>query len=222
LIQIIFVILLVAGVIILALIGLYWLYKEQVAEPKKLVDVLKEALGGNKADVQAIEPARDEAAAITTAGEKIIMVRKYGHDAEDIKATFKDLKHLSGAEIFVDNKVLARTQRGGAQKMIDEIPRDLAKVSVRLMYDTPADPSFEIIIWSPNDKRTAMAEGPVAAFETARKWFYVVDAYLRKPAPAPVTVVAAPPPSAPEDPTPPPGKKPEVDILNAPLVPYTH
>jgi hypothetical protein len=113
------------------------------------------------------------------------------------------------------------------------------RVTMRLIFDDPSDPDFELVLWDPHDNLTARAEGPRAAMNNARKWFYHVEAVLRRTISAPQPVVGAPPAAAPVRladfvPAPPAAPPPmltaaahtalpakqEGDVLNAPIIPY--
>jgi hypothetical protein len=219
---------------------LYRIYETRVEEPKKLEDEVKEALGGAKAEVESIEPVRKAAAAMSYIGNKVVIVRNFGK----LPTRTYTISELFGMEVFVDGKVFARVVRGGSAKPldtgsykpIDEISPAVQTVVMRLIFDDPVHPFYELVIWDPNDALTARAEGPRAAFAKARDWFYHIETILRRPSPkdianippiAPIpepAKVAAPAPklSAPENPVPvpAPAPKPDGDVLNAPLIPY--
>ncbi|HVZ30428.1 MAG TPA: hypothetical protein VG839_08545 [Asticcacaulis sp.] len=218
---------------------LYRIYETRVEEPKKLEDEVKEALGGAKAEVESIEPVRKAACAISYAANKVVIVRNFGKLPTRIYA----VSDLYGMEVFVDGKVFARVVRAGSNKpldsgsykAIDEISPDVLRVTMRLIFDDPSHPDYELVLWDPNDALTARAEGPRAALQTARKWFYHIEAVLRRPAakdlanlppitpaPEPAKVAAPAPAAALESPAPAPlpAPKPDGDVLNAPLIPY--
>ena len=236
-----FVILSAAALAILVI--LYRIYETRVEEPKKLEDEVKEALAGAKAEVESIEPVRKAAMAISYAGNKVVIIRNFGKLPPRIYTVDK----LVGIEVFVDDKVAARVMRAGPHMMLDDIAPQVHRVAIRLIFDDPSHPDYELVLWDPHDALTARAEGPRAAMETARKWFYHVEAILRSTirpprpvtgappaaAPVPVSIVAEPPPvpttpppvpepakiaSAPVPALPP--AKAEGDVLNAPLIPY--
>eukprot|EP01042_Synura_sphagnicola_P013327 gene13327-16921_t len=149
------------------------------------------------------------------------------------------MNELLGIEIFVDDRVIARVMRSGPHKMFDDIAPVVNRVTMRLIFDDPSDPDFELVLWDPHDALTARAEGPRAAMNNARKWFYHVEAVIRRPMTNPIAQTKTPPPSLPPlpdmvaapqpafEPPPPaaaspasPPRKTEGDILNAPLIPY--
>ena len=227
------------------LVILYRIYETRVEEPRKLEDEVKEALAGAKPEVESIEPVRKAALAISYASNKIVIVRDFGKKPPRIYTIDK----LVGIEVFIDDKVVARVMRAGPHKMLDDVAPQVHRVMIRLIFDDPSHPDYELVLWDPHDSFTARAEGPRAAMETARKWFYHVEAILRStiraprpvtgapPAAAPVPTAAvaelapvptSPPPvpepakiaSAPPPPSLAPPPKSEGDVLNAPLIPY--
>ncbi len=206
-----------SGAALAILFILYRIYETRVEQPKKLDDELKEALEGRKADVEAVEPVRKCAAAICYALNRIVIVRDFGKKPPRIYP----VAELMGIEVFVDDKVVARVLRNGPHKMLDDIAPQVNRVTMRMMFDDPAHPDFELVLWDPHDALTARAEGPRAAMETARRWFYHVEAILRRPAPEKPKPLPPAHPSAPEPAKT--GDKPprgETDVLNAPLIPY--
>ncbi|WP_298324732.1 hypothetical protein [Asticcacaulis sp.] len=220
------------------LLILYRIWDSRVEAPKKLEDEVAEALNGAKADVASIEPARKAAAALSYLGNRCVIVREFGK----LPTRLYSMAELIGIEVFVNNKVAARIIRGGAHKMFDDIAPQVDRVTIRLMFNDPSKPDFELILWDPNDALTARAEGPRAAMETARRWFYHVEAIIRKPLaeiekeltpPAPPPPPPEPAPKPPvhdhrnddkdNDDAPPPTPKPaskDGDVLNSPLIQY--
>ncbi|UDF05141.1 hypothetical protein [Asticcacaulis sp. AND118] len=220
------------------LLILYRVWDSRVEAPKKLEDEVAEALNGAKADVVSIEPARKAAAALSYLGNRCVIVREFGK----VPTRIYSIAELIGMEVFVNNKVAARIIRGGAHKMFDDIAPQVDRVTIRLMFNDPSKPDFELILWDPNDALTARAEGPRAAMETSRRWFYHVEAIIRKPLadiekeltpPAPPPPPPAPEPKPPvhdhrtddkdDDDAPPPAPKPapkDGDVLNAPMIQY--
>lgn len=230
------IIILTAAALAILLI-LYRIWDSRVEAPRKLEDEVAEALNGGKADVVSIEPARKAAAALSYLGNRCVIVREFGK----LPTRIYTMAEMIGMEVFVNNKVSARIIRGGAHKMFDDIAPQVDRVTIRLMFNDPSKPDFELVLWDPNDALTARAEGPRAAMETARRWFYHVEAIIRKPlaeiekeltppAPLPPSELAPKPPlhdhrpdTKDEDDTPPPAPKPapkDGDVLNSPLIQY--
>lgn len=218
------IILTAAGLAILLII--YRIWDSRVEAPRKLEDEISDALEGRRPDVESIEPVRAAAAALSYYSNKIVIVRNFGKTPTRVYP----IRDLIGIEVFVDDKVVARILRSGPHKMFDDIAPQVTRVTIRLVFSDPAHPDFELPLWDPQDALTARAEGPRRAMETARRWFYHVEAIIRRPLdeivkeiePQPV-VLAAPAPSVTQSPSPSPAKPAktdEGDILNAPIIPY--
>lgn len=223
------------------LLILYRVWDSRVEAPKRLEDEVAEALSGARADVVSIEPVRRAAAALSYPANKVVIVREFGK----VPTRVYHIREMIGIEVFVNNKVTARILRGGPHKMFDDIAPQVDRVTIRLVFNDPSKPDFELVLWDPNDSLSARAEGPRVAMETARRWFYHVEAIIRKPLPeieAELEPKPVPPPqpllpgppdgphvfvttAAPSDDTPPAPKKENdhksgEDVLNAPLIQY--
>lgn len=221
------IILTAAGLAILLII--YRIWDSRVEAPRKLEDEISEALEGRRADVESIEPVRAAAAALSYYSNKIVIVRNFGKTPTKVYP----VRDLIGIEVFVDDKVVARVLRSGPHKMFDDIAPQVTRVTIRLVFSDPAHPDFELPLWDPQDALTARAEGPRRAMETARRWFYHVEAIIRRPLdeivkevePQPVVLapLAASAHTETQSPSPSPAKPAktnEGDILNAPIIPY--
>jgi hypothetical protein len=233
-------IIILSAAVLAILLVLYRIYDSRVEQPKKLEDELREGLTDPdgrtyKADVMVLEPKRKGAAASSYEGNRLIIVEDFGKTPHRPYT----MSQIMGMEVIVDDKVIGRVLRNGPHIMLNDIAPIVHRVTMRLILDDPAFPSFELVIWDPNDTLTARAEGPRAAMNNVRKWFYHVEAVLRRtaaspapkappasappPAPPPFMAAAAtpvvPPPAATTS-APAPAKKPEGDVLNAPMIPY--
>ncbi len=182
-----------SAAVLAILIILYRIYDSRVEQPKKLEDELKEGLGGYKADVTILEPVRKLAAASSFAGDRIVIVENFGK----VPHKLYKMSDLMGMEVIVDNIVVGRVMRSGPHIMLDNISPTVHRVTMRLMFDDPSFPSFEPVIWAPDDGLTARAEGPRKALENVRHWFYHVEAVMRRSISAPRPIVGAPPSAAP-------------------------
>jgi len=221
---------------------LYRFYDKQVEEPRKLEDEIKEALEGHKETMRSVEPVRQAAVSLSVPGDKLIIVRQFGKTP----TLCVPLNAVLGIELMVDGKVLARVIRGGLHKMIDDASPQGQDIRIRFVIDDVEFPSYELLLWHPTDGGTARSEGPGAAMEHARKWFYYIEALMLKnskrlalqaaekpvkPSPAHVARLVAdeasnaPIPKEAETETqkqtakPNPSKA-DGDVLNAPIVPY--
>ncbi len=132
------------------------------------------------------------------------------------------IDELSGAEIIVDGQVLARAFRGEARRPLDQVVAHAARVTLRLIFDDPRHPDFDLDLWVTGDEQRRAGGSPAEAVSEANRWLARADAILRRPArpakpppspqpapPQPAPVVAAPPPPPPPAPPEPPPAAPE-------------
>src|SRR5437899_2131553 len=90
------------------------------------------------------------------------------------------LEDLVGAELLVDHAVAARAFRGEPRRPLDRLAPEAESASLRLVFDDPAYPDFEIRIWPAPARR----RGPGSAREAiaeANRWLARVEAVLRRP-----------------------------------------
>lgn len=118
------------------------------------------------------------------------------------------IDELVGAEIIVDGEVVARAFRGEPRKALERLAGEAARVTLRLIFDDPNNPDFELDLWLAGDELRRRPSTPAQAIQEANRWLARAEAILRRPgAPkGPEPVVAAPPPQPlpPPQPQPPP------------------
>ena len=93
-------------------------------------------------------------------------------------------EELMGAELIVDGRVVARAQRGEARRYLDDMAGDAERVALRLVFDDPRFPEFELDLFGPGSILRDAADG----IRLGRRWLAHVEAVLRRPQPR----VAAP------------------------------
>jgi len=113
------------------------------------------------------------------------------------QALLYPLTALVGAELIVDGAVAARVYRGEPRKVLDQIAGGARQVTLRLVFDNPRDPEFEIDLWLPEDEARRDARPPADAIREGRTWLARADAILR--APVQVARAATLPPQPDED-----------------------
>ena len=114
------------------------------------------------------------------------------------------LDQLMGAEMMVDNQVLARCFRDRPVTPLDEIPLSAHRGVMRLVFDNPRDPEFELEIWPAKSGRGHEYPSPADAVQSGRRWLTAVESILRRPPPRTLTRPAAPTPILPDEDEPPP------------------
>ncbi|MBS0490436.1 hypothetical protein [Phenylobacterium sp.] len=106
------------------------------------------------------------------------------------------LDELMGAEVIVDGQVVARAYRGEPRRALDQTLEHAARVTLRLIFDDPHHPDFDLDLWLAGDEARRRATSPSDAMQEANRWLARAEAILRRPI-AP-RVAAAMPGAAPD------------------------
>ena len=114
------------------------------------------------------------------------------------------IDQLTGAEMMVDNLVLARCFRDRPPMPLDEIPMSAHRAVMRLIFDNPRDPDYELEIWPALNGRGREYQTPADAVQGGRRWLTALESILRRPPPRTLTRPAAPTPIQPDEDEPPP------------------
>jgi hypothetical protein len=114
------------------------------------------------------------------------------------------LDQLVGAEMMVDNIVMARCFRDLPVMPLDEIPLSAHRGVMRVVFDNPRDPEYELDIWPAMNSRGHEYPSPADAVQAGRKWLTRLESLLRRPAPRTLTRPAPPAPILPDEDEPPP------------------
>lgn len=114
------------------------------------------------------------------------------------------IDELMGAELIIDDQVVARAHRDEPRRALDQRVSHAARVTLRLIFDDPQHPDFELDLWLTGDENRRLAASPGAAVLEANRWLARAEAILRRPralhpaASAAAAVTAPlPPPAAP-------------------------
>ncbi|WP_421738512.1 hypothetical protein [Caulobacter sp.] len=129
------------------------------------------------------------------------------------------IDEVMGAELLVDGQVAGRVFRGEARRAVDHVAPQAAKVTLRLIFDDPRHPDFDLDLWAPGDEQRRESRSPADAVQEANRWLARCEAIVRRPqAPRPRPEAAAPPPPPPPPPEPRPEPRP-APSSRAPLPP---
>ena len=154
-----------------------------------------------KGPPDAVIVAKGRAAAAgfsVSAGEAIVLWRGGAH------ALLYPLQAFLGAELIVDERVLARVFRGEPRRALDAIERGAQTVTLRLIFDNPRDPDFDLDLWLPPDALRRDAITAAQAIQQGRSWISRVEAILRlQPQARSETQIAEVPRSQPKQAAPP-------------------
>ena len=70
------------------------------------------------------------------------------------------LDELMGAEVIVDGQVVARAYRGEPRRALDQTVEHAARVTLRLIFDDPHHPDFDVDLWLAGDETRRRANSP--------------------------------------------------------------
>ena len=103
------------------------------------------------------------------------------------------LDELMGAEVIVDGQVVARAYRGEPRRALDQTLEHAARVTLRLIFDDPHHPDFDLDLWLAGGEARRRATSPGDAMQEANRWLARAEAILRRPI-APRVAAAMPGP----------------------------
>jgi hypothetical protein len=93
------------------------------------------------------------------------------------------IDELMGAELSVDGQVIGRVFRGEPRRAIDQVVQQAAQVTLRLIFDDPRHPDFELDLWLEGDQQRRDSRSPADAIQEANRWLLRADAIVRRPLP---------------------------------------
>ena len=155
-------------------------------EDRKLRRLIHRSLGGDP-DGVIVARGRNAAAGFRLASGQVVVMRDGGADA-----LLYPLQALIGAELTVDDQVVARAVRDEARRALDHIAGAASRVSLRLLFDDARHPDFLLDLWLPEDEARRDVRPPAHAIEEARSWLARAEAILRRAPQVAARSVAAP------------------------------
>jgi len=101
------------------------------------------------------------------------------------------IDELIGAELIIDGQVTGRVYRGEARRAVDLFGGAEKQVRLRLVFNDPAHPDFDLDLWLAGDEARARGKAPSAteAVQEANRWLSRTESLLRRMAPAPASGV---------------------------------
>jgi hypothetical protein len=159
---------------------------------RRLGRLVRKVLGG-KPDGVIVAPGREAAAGFRLTSNQVVVMRRGGANT-----LLYRLQALLGAELIVDDVVVARAMRDEPRRVLDQVNNEARHVTLRLLFDDPRHPDFSLDLWLPRDAQRRNARTPAAAIREARGWLTRAEAILRRSAPLPVASTAVSGPSASE------------------------
>jgi len=182
-------VMLAAGGLALALIGwgLIWWFEES----RRLKRLIKRTLGG-AFDAVIVARGRNAAAGFRIETDQFVVMANGGAEARLYK-----LDQVQGAELLVDDAVTARVYRNENRRALDKLEEAPQEIVLRLIFDDPRAPDFDLELWRIEDLESRHALTPKAVLQEARSWLSRTESLLRRGGTGRVampTAVAAPTP----------------------------
>ena len=156
--------------------GAAWWLDEQ----RRLYRIARKVLDG-KPDSMIFALGRSAAAAVRLASRQVLVMRDGG-----AHALLYQLYNLRGAELIVDNEVAARVLRDQPTRSLDQVAVDARQVTLRLLFDDPRHPDFNLDLWLPRDQVRDNGHSPAAVIREARAWLGRCEAIMPRSDP-PIT-----------------------------------
>jgi len=163
--------------------GMAWWMDEQ----RRLYRIASKVLDG-RPDGFIVAVGRDAAAGFRLASRQVLVMRDGGAHALLYQAY-----NLNGAELIVDNEVVARVLRDEPRRTLDQVAAGASHVVLRLLFDDPRHPDFSLELWQPGDQLRNEARSPADVIREARAWLGRCEAIMRRATP-PEPSTPAPPP----------------------------
>lgn len=161
--------------------GLMWWFEAS----RRLTRALNNALG-KVADAVIFDLDGKKAAGLDfTAGDMAIL---WDTGAHGLVFGFDEIE---GAELIVDERVVARAQRGEPRRLLDENHANASRVILRLMFDHVETPEIEITLYGDVSHNPVHAKTASEAVRLGRKWLSHVDAVIKR-LPPPAETAPAP------------------------------
>ncbi|OYU70009.1 MAG: hypothetical protein CFE28_08375 [Alphaproteobacteria bacterium PA2] len=185
--------LVLAGIAVTAAGSLVAWYMQEV---HTLARAMKRVLGG-RPDAMIIAHGRGRAAGFNFANDTCAVA----WDAGNWCLVYR-IEELAGAEVMVDGIVVARAFRNEPRKALDQTVPDANRVTLRLIFDDPHHPDFELDLWVVGDEIRRRGEATATgAIKEANRWMARAEAILRRPGAPKAAAVRPPPPPPSEQPT---------------------
>ncbi|NBB17639.1 hypothetical protein GVN21_19945, partial [Caulobacter sp. SLTY] len=91
------------------------------------------------------------------------------------------LEEVVGGELLIDGEVVARVFRGENRKPLDRVPASARQVVLRLVFDDPRYPDFELELWASGDETRREAPTAAQCAQAANQWMARIEAIVRRP-----------------------------------------
>ncbi len=144
-----------------------------LAEDQRLARVFRQGLD-TRPDAALIGHGSGRGVALSLAARRIVTV----WDGGGWHMVYA-LDELLGAELDLDGEIAARAMRGEPRRLLDRSTGAEHEVRLRLLFDEPSHPDFELVLWPAKLGRGAPTR-PREAVSEANRWIARVEALLRR------------------------------------------
>jgi len=154
-------------------------------EQRRMTRLAVRVLGGQPEGL-IVAQGRGAAAAFRLDAGKVLVMRRNG-----AFALLYPLDMLQGAELLVDDQVVARVAQGEPKRPLERIPATAEHVALRLIFDDARHPDFNLELWRPDDVRRRNNRPAPMVIQEARGWLTRAEALIRRrglAASAPATI----------------------------------
>lgn len=143
-------------------------------EEQRIRAALKRVLQ-TKPQAMVVAPGRGRGAGFDFTGGKVAVSWETGGWCLLYK-----LEELVGAELIVDGEVIARAYRAEARRALDALTGAEKQVRLRLIFDDPRHPDFDLDLWLTEDEGRRRAMTAPEAVQEANRWITRTESLLRR------------------------------------------
>ena len=160
-------------------------------EGRRVRATLRKVLGEHPS-LLLVARGRGRAIGLNAAATKIVVVWDTG-----AWGLAYSVDELLGAELIVDRWVAARAHRSEVRRPLDQLAAPQERVRLRLLFDDPTYPDFDMDLWRPEDETRRDRIGADEALHEANRWVARLETLMRRSlgvrlSPTPMAVVAPP------------------------------
>lgn len=151
--------------------GVIWLRDDL----RRIRSALRRVLGGDP-EIMLIARGRGRGVGISLAERKCVVAWDGG-----AWCMIYGLDEIMGVELIIDGQIVGRTFRGEPRRALDQVVTQASRVTLRMIFDDPHHPDFDLDLWQAGDERRRLTGSPAEAVTEANRWLARVEAILRRP-----------------------------------------
>jgi len=161
-----------AGVTFIASAVAWWMDEE-----RRLYRIARKVFDG-RPDGFIVAVGRNAAVGFRLESHQVLVMRDGG-----AQSLIYPLYNLIGAELIVDDVVVARVSRDQPKRPLDQVTASANQVVLRLQFDDPRHPDFNLELWQSSDQFRNEARTAAHVIREARAWLGRCEAIMRRSTP---------------------------------------